>query len=174
MYFCMFCCNYISLSDDDFAGVSVIVEGAFCVAICSGDEWGVVIFVVSLIVVLRCRPAVHRFVRVSDVEEKVFFVVLLVEAAHGGRGGGDDVVDEEKEGVLRPQTDPLPDQEVELAHRQVRGHQVLLLVQLGDPGLGRLLHDDGHAVRILPADLLALGPSLLEGMLFLVLPLHFG
>jgi len=99
-------------------------------------------------------------------------VVFLVEAAHGGGGRGDDVVDEEKESVLGPQADPLPDQEVELANSQVRGHQVLLLVQLGDPGFGRALHDDGDAIRILPPDLFSLGPSLLEGMLFLVLPLH--
>lgn len=99
-------------------------------------------------------------------------MVLLVKAAHGGRGRGDDVVDEEEEGVLRPQADPLSDQEVELADSQVRGHQVLLLVQLGDPGFGCAFHDDGDAIRILPPDLFPLGPSLLEGMLFLVLPLH--
>jgi hypothetical protein len=40
--------------------------------------------------------------------------VYLVEAAHGGGGRRDDVVDEEEEGVLGPQTDPLPDQKVEL------------------------------------------------------------
>jgi len=100
-------------------------------------------------------------------------MVLLVEAAHGGGSRGDHVVDEEEESVLWPQADSLPDEEVELAHRQVRRHQVLLLVQLCDPGLGSSLHDDGNAVRVLPANLLPLGPPLFEGMLFLVLPLHF-
>jgi len=98
--------------------------------------------------------------------------VFLVEAAHGSRGRGDDVVDEEEESVLWPQADPLPDQEVELADSQVRGHQVLLLVQLGDPGFGSALHDDRDAIGVLPPDFLPLGPSLLEGVLFLVLPLH--
>ena len=116
--------------------------------------------------------SVDRLVRVGDVEEEVFFVVLLVEGAHGGGGRWDHVVDEEEEGVLRPKADPLPDEEVELAHRQVGRHQILLLVELGDPGLGSALDDDGHAVRVLPPDLLALRPPLLEGVLLLVLPLH--
>jgi len=99
-------------------------------------------------------------------------VVFLVEAAHGGGGRGDDIVDEEKESVLGSEADPLADQEVKLTNSQVRGHQVLLLVQLRDPGLGSPLHNHWDAVRILPANLLAFGPALLEGMLFLVLPLH--
>jgi len=116
--------------------------------------------------------SVDGLVGVGDVEEVVFFVVLLVERPHGGRGGRDHVVDEKEEGVLRPQRHTLADQEVELAHRQVRRHQILLLVELGDPGLGRPLDDDGDAVRVLPPDLLALRLPLLEGVLFLVLPLH--
>ena len=98
----------------------------------------------------------------------------LVEAAHGGGGGRNDIVDEEEESVLWPEADPLPDEEVKLAYCQVRGNEVFLLVQVSDSRLGRLLHDDGHAIRILPSDLLALGPPLLEGMLLLVLPLHVG
>lgn len=98
----------------------------------------------------------------------------LVEAAHGGGGGRNDIVDEEEESVLRPEADPLPDEEVKLANCQVRGNEVFLLVQVSDPRLGRLLHDNGHAIRILPSDLLALGPPLLERMLLLVLPLHVG
>ena len=60
----------------------------------------------------------------------------LVQGAHGGGGGGDHVVHEEEEGVLRPQADPLADEEVELADGEIRGNQVLLLVQVADPGLG--------------------------------------
>lgn len=92
--------------------------------------------------------------------------------AQGGAGGGDDVVDKEEERVLRPQVDPLPDQEVELAHCQVRGHQVLLLVQVPDSGLQHLLHDDWDAVRVLLADLLALAAALLKWVLLLVQELH--
>jgi len=123
-----------------------------------------------LLLVFVC--SVDRLIRVGDVEEVVFFVVLLVERPHGGRGGRDHVVDEKEEGVLGPQRHTLADQEVELANRQVRRHQILLLVELGDPGLGRPLDDDGHAVRVLPPDLLTLRLPLLEGVLFLVLPLH--
>ena len=116
--------------------------------------------------------SVDGLVRIGDVEEVVFFVVLLVERPHGGRGGRDHVVDEKEEGVLGPQRHTLADQEVELAHRQVRRHQILLLVQFGDPGLGRPLDDDGDTIGVLPPDLLALRLPLLEGVLFLVLPLH--
>lgn len=126
----------------------------------------------KLLLLLVLVSSVDGLVRVGDVEEVVFFVVLLVERPHGGRGGRDHVVDEKEEGVLGPQRHTLADQEVELAHRQVRRHQILLLVELGDPGLGRPLDDDGHAVRVLPPDLLALRLPLLEGVLFFVLPLH--
>ena len=41
-------------------------------------------------------------------------MVLLVEAAHGGGGWRDHVVDEEEEGVLGPEADPLANEEIEL------------------------------------------------------------
>jgi len=100
--------------------------------------------------------SIHRLVRVSDVKEKVLFVVLLVEGAHGGGGGWDDVVDKEEEGVLWPERDPFPDEEIELTDGQVGGNEVLLLVQLGDPGFGCALHDHWNAVWVLPADLFSL------------------
>ena len=65
----------------------------------------------------------------------------LIESAHRGAGRRNDVVDEEEEGVFRPQVDALADEEVELAHRQVGRHQVLLLVKVTDASLRRLLHD---------------------------------
>src|SRR5690348_14018492 len=63
-----------------------------------------------------------------------------------------DVVDEEEQCFLRAQVDsgkakslgfsliakPLADQEVELADGQLRGHQVLLLVQVLEAGFGCL------------------------------------
>jgi hypothetical protein len=58
----------------------------------------------------------------------------LVERAHGGRGRRDHVVDEEEKCVLGPQAYPLSDEEVELADSQVGGDQVLLLIQVTDPG----------------------------------------
>jgi len=46
-------------------------------------------------------------------------MVLLVQRAHGGGGGGDDVVHKEEEGVLRPQADSLPYEEVELPNCEI-------------------------------------------------------
>ena len=54
-----------------------------------------------------------------------------------------------------------------LANSQVRGYEVLLLVKVADPGLRGLLDDDRNSIGVLPADLLALGPALLVGVLLL-------
>ena len=62
----------------------------------------------------RHLSSVDALVRVGDVEEEVLLVVLLVEAAHGGGGWRDHVVDEEEEGILGPQADPLANEEIEL------------------------------------------------------------
>lgn len=118
------------------------------------------------------RRSVDALVRVSDVQKEILFVVLLIEAAHGGRGRWDHIVDKEEEGILWPQTDSLANEEVELPNGQIRRYEVFLLVEVADPGFGGLLDDDGNAIRVLSADLLALGTALLVGVLFLVLPLH--
>ena len=78
----------------------------------------------------------------------VRYVVYLVEGSHGGGGGREGVVDEEEEGVLGPEADPLADEEVELADGEVGRHEVLLLVEVAQPRLRGLLHDHGHAVRV--------------------------
>ena len=54
-----------------------------------------------------------------------------------------------------------------LANSQVRRHEVLLLVEVSDPGLRSLLHDDRNSVGILPANLLAFGSALLVRVLLL-------
>merc|ERR1740128_1595610 len=51
--------------------------------------------------------SVHRFIRVSNVQEEVLFVVFLVQRSHGGRGGGDHIVHEEEESVFWSQAYPL-------------------------------------------------------------------
>ena len=96
----------------------------------------------------------------------------LVEGAHGGRGGGDDVVDKEEQSVLWPQTDPLPDEEVELANSEIGGYQVLFLVQIANTSFGGFLYNDRNTVGVFSTDLLSLCPPLLEGMFLFVLPLH--
>ena len=55
----------------------------------------------------------------------------------------------------------------DLPDGQIRRYEVFLLVEVADSGLGGLLDDDGNAIGVLPADLLALGTALLVGVLFL-------
>ena len=68
-------------------------------------------------------------------------MVFLVQGSHGSRGWWNHIVNEEKEGILWSQMDPLSDQEVELSNSQVRGNQVLLLVQVSNPCFGSLFND---------------------------------
>jgi hypothetical protein len=56
---------------------------------------------------------------------------------------------------------------VYLPDGQIRRYEVFLLVEVADPGLGGLLDDDGNAIGVLSADLLAFGTALLVGVLFL-------
>jgi len=98
--------------------------------------------------------------------------VLLVQCPHGGRCRRYHVVHEEEEGVVGTQIDALADEEIELTHRQVSRHQVLLLVQIDVARLRGLLHDHGHTVRILAPDLVALVAPLIEGVVLLVLEVH--
>lgn len=67
--------------------------------------------------------------------------MLLVQRANGGRGRWNDIVDEEEEGVLGTQLDALTNQKVKLAHSQIRGDEILLLVQVANASIGCLLHD---------------------------------
>ncbi len=68
-------------------------------------------------------------------------VVYLVEGAHGGARGRDHIVDEEEKSVLRAKVDPFSNQKVELAHGQIGGDQILLLVQVSNTSFRSLLHD---------------------------------
>merc|ERR550519_48211 len=63
-------------------------------------------------------------------------MVFLIQRPHGGRGGGNDVVDKEEQSVLGSETDPLPDEEVELANSEIGGDQVLFLVQIANTSFG--------------------------------------
>jgi len=68
--------------------------------------------------------------------------------------------------------DSFPDEEVKLAHCQVGGDKVFLLVQISYSGFGGFLHNYWDPVRILLPYFLALGPPFLKRMLFFVLKLH--
>lgn len=68
--------------------------------------------------------------------------MLLVDTAHQGSCRRQDLIDEDEDGLLWGELDPLPDHVDELSDGQVGGHQVLLLVDSGDVRLLDLLADD--------------------------------
>lgn len=84
---------------------------------------------------------IHTLITVGNVEEKVLFMMLLVQQSHGSWGGWNDVVYKEEESILSSQVDSFPDEEVKLAHCQVGGDKVFLLVQISYSGFGGFLHD---------------------------------
>jgi len=75
--------------------------------------------------------------------------MLLIDRAHQGSSGRQDLIDEDEDGLLRGQLDALADDIDKLAHGQIGGHQVLLLVDRRDVALLDLLADDGDTVGVL-------------------------
>lgn len=73
---------------------------------------------------------------------RLVVAAYLVQGTHRGGCGRNDVANEKEERILGTQMDAFADQKVELADGQVGRHQVLLLVQITDVGLGRLLDND--------------------------------
>jgi hypothetical protein len=81
----------------------------------------------------------------------IFILVLLVDRAHQRRGWREDLIDEDEDGLLGAQLDPLADHVDELAYGEIGGDEVLLLVDSRDVRLLDLFADDGDAVRVLLA-----------------------
>jgi hypothetical protein len=79
---------------------------------------------------------------VRNVQEAVLVLVLLVDARHQGGGRRQDLVDEDEDGLFGAELDALADDVDELAHGQVGGDEVLLLVDGGDVRLFDLFADD--------------------------------
>ena len=89
------------------------------------------------------RGAKGVLAAVRDVQEAVLILVLLVDGRHERGGGWQDVATHKDEDrLLRTELDALADDVHELAHREVGGYQVLLLVNLRNLALLRLLADD--------------------------------
>jgi hypothetical protein len=78
----------------------------------------------------------------------VLVLVLLVNGRHQRGGGWQHLIDEDEDRLLGGELDALADYVDELTDGQVRGHQVLLLVDRRDVGLLDLLADDGDAVAV--------------------------
>lgn len=98
--------------------------------------------------------------------------MFLVELTHRGTGGWNDIVDKEKQGILSPKVNSLPDQEVELTNCEIRRHQVFLFVQISYPSFGSLFYYHRDPVRVFLSDFLALRATLLERMLLFIYELH--
>ena len=78
----------------------------------------------------------------------VLVLVLLVNGRHQRGSGWQHLVDEDEDRFLGGELDALADYVDELTDGQVRGHQVLLLVDRRNVGLLNLLADDGDAVAV--------------------------
>lgn len=68
--------------------------------------------------------------------------MLVVDRRHECGSRRQQLVDEDEDGLVRGQLDALPDDVDKLADSEVRGHQVLLLVDGGDVALLNLLAND--------------------------------
>jgi hypothetical protein len=84
---------------------------------------------------------------VVHVREQTY-LVLLVNGAHQRSSRRKHLVDEDEDGLLRGQLDALADYIDELAHGQVCGDEVLLLVDGSNVRLLDLLAYDGNAVLV--------------------------
>lgn len=101
---------------------------------------------VAVTVLLACRSCCPSTsgVCLRDVEEAVLVLVLLVDGGHERSGRGEDLVDEDEDGLLGRELDALADHVDELAHGEIGGDQVLLLIDGRDVRLLDLLADDLH------------------------------
>lgn len=72
----------------------------------------------------------------------ILILVLLVNAAHESSSGRQNFIDENEDGLLGGELDALADDVDKLADGQIRGDQVLLLVDGCDIALLDLFADD--------------------------------
>lgn len=99
-------------------------------------------------------------------------MVLLIDSRERRTGWGKGVVDEKEESLLRSHRHTLSDQEAQLTHCEVRGHEVLLLVQVRSSRPGSPLHNDRYLVGMLGSHPLTLCPPHLQWYRALVLTVH--
>ena len=68
--------------------------------------------------------------------------MLFIYRAHQSRCGRKDLIDEDEDGLLRGELDPLADHVDELAYGEIGRNEVLLLIDSCDVRLLDLLADD--------------------------------
>jgi hypothetical protein len=87
-----------------------------------------------------------------DIQEAVLILVFFIDAAHQRGGGRQHLIDEDEDGLFRAELNALADHVDELAHGQVGGYQVFLLVNGRDVGFFYFFADDlwmdGRSVRV--------------------------
>lgn len=69
---------------------------------------------------------------IRDVQEAIFVLVLFVDAAHQGGRRRDHLLDIDEDCLLRGELYALADDIDKLAHGEIGGDEVLLLVDGGD------------------------------------------
>jgi len=109
---------------------------------------------------------------VCDVQEAIVILVLFIDAAHESGGGREDLIHEDEDRLLRGELYALSDHVDKLAHGEISGNKILLLVDGSDVRLLDLLTDDWDAISVFLADALGLSLPLLEGVLVLELGPH--
>ena len=69
---------------------------------------------------------------IRDVQETILIFVLFVDRAHESSGGRQDLIDEDEDSLLWAELDSLADNIDELPDGEIRGNQVLLLIDGSD------------------------------------------
>jgi hypothetical protein len=150
-----------------FLLVSVLfLQGFFSLAVL---HFFFIVFDLLVVVVLAGRLLLPKRVlaAVRDVEKAIRILLLFVNVGHQRSGWRKHVVDEDENRLFRTQLDALSDHVHELANRQIRWHQVLLLVNVWDVTAVRFLTDHWNSVWVLGSDALRFDLTLLEWVFLL-------
>ena len=83
-----------------------------------------------------------------NVEKSVFILVLFIDAAHKSSRRGQNFVDKDENGLFRSKLDTFANDIAELADRQVRRNEILLLVYRRNIGLFHLFADHLASQRV--------------------------
>mmetsp|Transcript_32053 Transcript_32053/g.46827 ORF Transcript_32053/g.46827 Transcript_32053/m.46827 type:complete len:246 (-) Transcript_32053:379-1116(-) len=114
---------------------------------------------------LRAISAEDGLAVVSDVQKAVLVLLLLIDLRHQTSSGRKHVVDKDEDSLLGRQLDALADHVHELTDSQISGHEVFLLVDVGEIAASSLLYNHGDSIGVLLPHARCLGLSPLKGKL---------